>query len=530
MWIDSTRPVSRRGLLPQVAATAGNDALYHAMSAAGLIAPVPAYTGPPVLPPGSGAGTRVIILGAGIAGLVAAYELSRAGYACVVLEARERAGGRVETIRGGDVVRELDSEQVCTFDREEHLYLNTGAARIPYHHRAVLGYCKAFGVALEPIIQVNRAALFRSADAFGGVPQVSRVLHTDTRGFVAELLARAIQARALDPALEDQALDAEDRERMLQLLRELGDLDERYRYRGSPRAGYEDQRNEGLVPGTVHIPVALSELLRFDLWRRRMSYHETLNHQPTMLQPVGGMDAIPRAFVQRVGHLIQYRAVVTQIRKTERGVRIVYRPAGDGAERSVEGAYCICTIPAPVLVDIDSDLAPAYKQTLASMRYSRAAKLGFQARRFWEVEQFIYGGISWTDEDINQIWYPTAGIHRDQGVLLGAYIWDREDATRFARMSPQARLVMARAQGQRLHPGYGREVSKGVSRSWYKTEFQRGSWYENDGNAPPAVLRQPDGAIYFAGEHMSALTGWQEGAVLSAHATIRAISERVLRG
>src|SRR5579863_6632371 len=101
--------LSRRRFIHLVGRAGGAAAAYRTMAAMGLL-PVPAaYAGPPALPPGSGAGRTVVILGAGIAGMVAAMELGKAGYRCIILEARARAGGRNWTLRGGDEVRETDS-------------------------------------------------------------------------------------------------------------------------------------------------------------------------------------------------------------------------------------------------------------------------------------------------------------------------------------------------------------------------------------------------------------------------------------
>jgi monoamine oxidase len=100
--------VSRRRFLNLVGRAGGPTAVYHTMAAMGLL-PVPvAYAGPPTLPK-VGRDVSVVILGAGIAGLVAAYELRKAGYRVTVLEARARPGGRSWTIRGGDTIEEFDS-------------------------------------------------------------------------------------------------------------------------------------------------------------------------------------------------------------------------------------------------------------------------------------------------------------------------------------------------------------------------------------------------------------------------------------
>src|SRR5262249_43495760 len=135
-------------LLERIAATGGAAMAHEAMTALGLLAAPPAQERFELR--GQVPGTRVVILGAGLAGLTAAYELGKLGYACQVLEARARPGGRVFTVRRGTVSEEPGSPQVCQFD--EGLYYNPGAMRIPHHHRVVHEYCRELGVAVEPFI------------------------------------------------------------------------------------------------------------------------------------------------------------------------------------------------------------------------------------------------------------------------------------------------------------------------------------------------------------------------------------------
>ena len=135
-------PMTKRRLLQSIGAVAGAAAVYRTMDALGMLGSNVARASTLDLPPGSGAGKRVVVLGAGISGMTAAHELSKAGYGCTVLEATGRAGGRNLTVRAGDVIEETDSRQVVFFDDADHLYANPGPARIPYHHRTVLGYCR----------------------------------------------------------------------------------------------------------------------------------------------------------------------------------------------------------------------------------------------------------------------------------------------------------------------------------------------------------------------------------------------------
>ena len=130
--------MTRRNFIQSLGAVAGIEAVHRTMEALGLAGMGTARAAAPDLPSGSGHGRSVVILGAGIAGMTAAFELSKAGYRCTILEATDRAGGRNLTVRGGDVIQETGGRQRVEFDRQGHLYANLGPARIPHHHRELL--------------------------------------------------------------------------------------------------------------------------------------------------------------------------------------------------------------------------------------------------------------------------------------------------------------------------------------------------------------------------------------------------------
>src|SRR6266516_3128877 len=184
------------------------------------------YKGPVKLQ-GDVKGASVLVLGAGLAGMTAALELRAAGYKVEGLEFNGRPGGRNWTLRGGDSFTELGgATQTCGF--EDGLYINPGPWRIPYHHRAVLDYCKRLGVTLEPFIQLNHNALLHATRAFAGVPQRIRDIKTDFQGQISELLAKATQQGKLDEAVSN-----EDREILMQALKSWGALDGNYAYKAN---------------------------------------------------------------------------------------------------------------------------------------------------------------------------------------------------------------------------------------------------------------------------------------------------------
>jgi monoamine oxidase len=323
---DSFLP-SRRNLLRMIGLTAGSAAMYQAMSSLGFAAES-TYRGPIELK-GAPKDASVLILGAGIAGMTAAYELRNAGYHVQVLEYNDRAGGRNWTLRGGDEYTELGGlTQRCEFDKD--LYLNPGPWRIPYHHRGLLSYCKRLAVPLEAFVQVNYNAYLHSSRAFGGKPQRYREIKADYQGHVAELLAKATRQQALDAAVS-----REDQEKLLESLRDWGALDKSYAYAAShvssERRGFQKNPGGGLtarpVPST---PIGLADILDSKLWQGIPS-GDTFDMQTALFQPVGGMGRIGEAFGRELAPLIRYHAKVTEIHQDERHVTVSVRQPDSSA-------------------------------------------------------------------------------------------------------------------------------------------------------------------------------------------------------
>jgi monoamine oxidase len=533
--------IARREFLTSIGKVAGSAAMLRTMAAMGIgftatacgsssAAPGAPVTPPPPPPPGRlqsprpgdwpanvGVGKTVVILGGGIAGMTTAFEMTKLGYDCTLLEATPVAGGRNRTIRAGDNAIETESVQVCTFDADPELYFNPGPARISHHHEFLLGYCRQFSVPLETFVNDNHAALLHSTTSFGGQPQIKRRVMTDTRGNIARLLAKAINQGALD-----QDLSGTDKTNILAMLQDFGDLDSAYNYTGSERAGFPGQENSGSRRrGELVTPLQLQSLIGDVFWQLRQDFHNGLDQQPTMLQPIGGMDRIANAFEAQVAADIIFEAVVSEIRKTAGGVRIVYQDRF-GVVQSLDADYCVCTIPATVLRNITNDFSAAHLSAISNFNYTSAGKIAFQSRRFWEQDHNIYGGISWTTQDITQIWYPNHGFGRNQGVVLGAYMFGGSAGNTFAAQSPQQRINASVAQGTNLHASYSSEVGRGISVAWPKVPFQLGAWGDSD----PGILLSPDENIFFAGEHLSLLQGWQEGAILSSYHAIDGVVAR----
>jgi monoamine oxidase len=512
-------PLTRRLLLDRLGAAGGLGAALlglRAMGAAMAAAPSPL----PGLPAGHGGGRRIIVLGAGIAGMVAAFELRRAGYAVTVLEAQDQAGGRCRTLRAGDTVTEVSgATQRVAFAAGQHF--NAGPARIPHHHANLLRYCRSFGIELEPFINDNRAALLQDDAAFGGAPRPLRQVQANLRGIVAEIAAKGLARGALDGAVT-----AGELERLRDLLRQFGALDRDLAWKGHVRGGGTAWPGAGDAEGDALPPLDLKEVLRAEFWAYNTQHAEEADQAATMLQVVGGVDRIARAFAERLGDVIVTGAEVARLRRIDGGARVEWRDRATGAARTAEAAAVVVTLPAPILAELDTDIAPEKRAALRDLVYMPAAKLAFQAPRFWE-EQGIYGGISWTSRDSTQVWYPSSGFHQPRGILIGAYIWDEAPGRRFAALDPVRREAAVRSDLAALHPGVDRLLEAPVSVAWSEMPFLRGAWGEYTAEQRRTIypaIHRPEPPYLFAGEHCSWLPGWMEGSVLSAHAAVAAIA------
>lgn len=528
---------SRRRFLEQVGRAGGAAAVYQTMVALGMIRQPGAYAGPPRLPSVAGQGRSVVVLGAGVAGLTAAYELLRAGYRVHILEASDRVGGRNRTVRAGDVIRQVGRpDQTCRF--AEGLCFDTGPGRIPYHHQAILTYCRELDVTLEVSVMETEANLFQADGAFDGHAVFRRRIANDTRGYLAELLAKAVDKKALD-----DVLGPEDRARLLDLLVVFGrvDPDAGYAYRGSSRSGYA-LRPGVTTPGTVEPPLPLGQLLASDFWNHRFYQPEDYEWQPTLFEPVGGMDRIVEALRREVGdERITYRAEVVDLRNADAKVTVRYRDRGADVDATWIADHCICTIPLPILHRIvrDNDtFEPGFRAAIGPVPFASTCKVGWQAeQRFWQEapdavtsgDGGIYGGASWIDHPITQMWYPSADPHAEKGVLTGAYNYGAV-AEQFGRLDLGRRLDLAHEGARRLHPRFAELVpkSKGLSIAWQEVPHQEGGWADWDHKNPSHQasyerLLRPDKRFHVCGDQVSYWTGWQEGAVLSAHHVVAQI-------
>lgn len=513
--------ITRRALLEQLGAVGGAGATYAAMEALGLAWATPAGAESFALAPDSGRGRSVVVLGAGIAGLVAAYELRRAGYQVTILEARDRVGGRVWSVRRGDSIAQ-HGRALQKVEFEEGLYLNAGAARIPSSHRLILDYARRFHVPMEAFVNTNR----RAGWDFGGKVRRDGQMVMDLRGRIGELLAKAIDRHALDQDMTKGEISA-----FRDFLAAYSGLDSRGTYVNDGRSGYSVEPG-----GYAQAPRATPALALKDLLPSAAvalpHLFETINDmQPTMLQPVGGMDRIAEALHAELRPAVRLGSPVTAIRRDGERVRIEHGP---GAQ-AIGADYAVVTLPMNLLERIPNDFSAAKKAALRGVPYLPSVKVAFESPRFWETDDHLYGGLAWTDRPNENVIYPSDRFHSAKGVLVAAYVagWTNPDnPQKFAALSDSERLRLSRDSVEALHPGKSRLLAKGVSIGWGQVPWSEGVgalWPGGPGAIGPrgaqyAELLRPEGPIVFAGEHLSYAGLWQEGAALSAHEALKLIA------
>jgi monoamine oxidase len=248
------------------------------------------------------------------------------------------------------------------------------------------------------------------------------------------------------------------------------------------------------------------------------------------------MGRIGEAFAGQVGDLITYNAKVVRIRQSAKGVEVIYEDrTRSGSTQKASADWCVCTIPPTILGQIDINVGAPMLNAINAIPFAASVKMGLQfKRRFWEEDDRIYGGISYTDLPISQISYPNSDFNTSgKGVLLGGYTWNGANSFEFTSMSPQERVKRAVEFGAQIHPQYPTEFDNGVAVAWQRVPFTLGcasDWTEKGRKDHYSDLCQIDGRIVLAGEHASYLPAWQEGAILSSLDAITRLHKRVLQG
>lgn len=438
---------------------------------------------------------RVIIVGAGLAGLSAAYELTQAGHDAVVLEARTRPGGRVQTLRDPFA---------------EGLYAEAGAARIPDHHHFTRQYVEHFGLTLDP---------FEPAD----LPHVYHV-----RGKRIEVAPGQNVNWPYDLTAEERALVADGmRQKYIgSMLGELGDVTDPAWPAPELLKKFDRMNRSDLwrSRGASAEAIALLSLGgiddRIETWSALfMLRNQALNRQRSRYDKIrGGNDLLPKAFAAQLAGKIHYSSPVVRIEQSAHGVKAVFQQVD--SYQTLTADHLICAVPFTVQRDIEESSAFSVEKQRAieQLPYLSASKIFLQSkRRFWTSKGL--SGFGTTDLPIGQVWDVTYKQPGSRGILQAFPL--SLHSRRMTQMTEMERIRYALDQVEMLYPGMSAQFEGGVTKCWDEDKWARGaSSFCKPGQFTsllPHVAR-PEGRVHFAGEHTSVwMDGWMQGALESGN-------------
>jgi len=436
------------------------------------------------------AGKRVVILGAGLAGLSAAYELVNNGFSVVIFEGRTRPGGRVYTLRE---------------PFRDGLHAEAGAVFSPANHEHTMHFANLCGMKLHSVpprdlflasfVRSRMIRLDQSALAFEGLsPEETRL---GFGGMLEKYFYSAVNdlTDPISPGWPPPSLKRYDDMSFADLLRSRGASSAAVELLS---AGYLSMWGDGVEKAS-----ALG-LLR-DGWFGRSDF---------LCQIEGGNDRLPHAIAKLLPEgTIRYGAKVTRIEPGPRAVTAVYEQAG--SRQTITADHMVCALPFGVLRELDTvpAFSPQKQKIIREMAYTSVALVYLQTRRrYWKQKQIGF----WMGTDTPLMTVIDAS-YKQPGTrgILEAYITGAQ-ARAVTAMSAEQRVQHVRQHMQQVLPGMDAEFETGTSKTWDDDEFTRGDycWYKVGQTAE--IMRSvalPEGRVHFAGDHTSAMPGWMNGAL-----------------
>ncbi|MEI5909271.1 flavin monoamine oxidase family protein [Bacillus spongiae] len=448
---------------------------------------------------------KIIIVGAGMAGLVSASLLKQAGHHVTILEASERVGGRVYTMR-------------APFREGQHL--EAGAMRIPDTHLLTLEYIKKFQLPLENSINMTLNDMLYVR----GIKTRFKIYeqNPDMLGFPVAPHERGKTALELLHAATKPVIDyinVNPKKNWPWVLKEFDKYSTDTFLRYNP---FGVQLSSGAID---MIKVLLSIEGFLDLSFLEMIKEILLIADPNsnFYTIPNGNDQLPKAFLSQLKNDIHFRQKLTKIVQHDNQVTIHSLHTKILEPSQITGDLAIMAIPFSVLKLVEVEPYDSFSlskwKAIRELHYVAATKVGIQFKhRFWEKEG-LYGGRTVTDLPIKYVKYPSLGIGKGgPGIVLASYTWGDDDIP-WNSLEDGERLASAL---KNLIPIHGKQVYRefltGASHSWSRCPYAAGAsalFKPEQAMELSPFISTPEGRVHFAGEHASSTHGWIQGAIES---------------
>jgi len=456
---------------------------------------------------------RVVIIGAGLAGLAAGYELMKQGWQVVILEATARVGGRVMTVRGPFA---------------NGLYAEAGAEAINAKHSFILNYAKEFHLTLKPLRILGKrsqrlsvltapwSVRLRLRGRVYSIPEL--LLNPFSFPYELKLKERLVFPLGLTD-LYTRPFEKKLRDITKPLQTDLLFLDQMSFWDFLCEQGASQQANELIEEH--HLFASLRELSAlYMIWEQARR-----DFDDTFFRIEGGNSKLPEAFAASVGDVVRYESPVLRVEQHERGVSVSY--LHEGREEEMHGACAICTVPLPAArrIVFDPPLSEEKSRAFEKIGYTSLLKTQVHfSRRFWEDNR--WSGAGYSDQPIQYLLHTTSDQPGPGGILTsfatGTF------AKTLASMGDGA-ITYARDLIAELDAAALTAFEGGTVKNWDDDRWAGGTHPQfnvGDMSAFWPHLGRPEGKIHFAGEHTSHWTGWMNGAVESADRVVKEITGR----
>lgn len=484
---------------------------------------------------------RVGIIGAGISGLVAGFELKKKGHFVKLFEANNRIGGRIYT-------HKFDSD--CKAE--------LGAMRIPDEHDATLHYVEELGLKKRKFVNHNGNAFYyvkglkTRINAWQNIANIFD-LSPHEQGIEPNQLLRNFMNHAY------MQIGQKQQSELYSSAKISTDIVKQYEFHSFLQEAVNSKSIDSFSQSAFDFVTAISGLSQYQhasFLEVLIDYFGLFNNEQWELEQ--GMESLTQALAEQVGYeniFINHKVSKIRINRTENEVMLHFNDTKNISSLCESFDFIICTAPAPATstIEFSPKLSPQKSNALRKVSYASSSKTVFLVKeRIWELNDGIAGGGSFTDELMQQCWYPSdngikdieaksykprnLSLSRSKSVLTASYTWG-SNARHIASLKDDQKLEVILKTLEKIHPGIGKSILDVKHHSWDVEEGLGGgafAYFAPGDHSRYMDLMQSsypneEPKVFFAGEHLDVVHAWIQGAIQSSIKAIHQLLSEQLK-